>query len=125
MQIVVTLDCVDTEAQADFWLGALAPLDYQRGFHGPPYLSLVGPTPAPTLLLQHVPEPKQGKNRMHLDLDFGTTDLMPEVNRLEQLGATRLSEELREHGFRWIVVADPEGNEFCVFNPPNSNNAAQ
>lgn len=62
---------------------------------------------------------------MHLDLDFGTTDLLSEVNRLEQLGATRLSEELSEHGFHWIVVADPEGNEFCVFNPPNSNNAAQ
>jgi len=118
MQIVVTLDCVDTEAQANFWLAALDPLDYQRGFHGPPYLSLVGPAPAPTLLLQHVPEPKQGKNRMHLDLDFGTADLVSEVNRLERLGAARLSEELSEHGFRWIVVADPEGNEFCVFNPP-------
>ncbi|WP_428957144.1 VOC family protein [Streptomyces sp. cg35] len=125
MQIVVTLDCVDTEAQAEFWLAALAPLDYQRGFHGSPYLSLVGPTPAPTLLLQQVPEPKQGKNRMHLDLDFGTADLMLEVNRLEQLGATRLSEELSEHGFRWIVVADPEGNEFCVFDPPDSIDTAQ
>ncbi|MEE1809510.1 VOC family protein [Streptomyces sp. BE133] len=120
MQIVVTLDCVDIEVQANFWLGALAPLDYRRGFHGPPYLSLVGPAPAPTLLLQHVPEPKQGKNRMHLDLDFGITDLTSEVNRLEQLGAARLSEELNEHGFRWIVVADPEGNEFCVFNPPKT-----
>lgn len=125
MQIVVTLDCVDTEAQANFWLAALAPLDYQRGFHGPPYLSLVGPAPAPTLLLQHVPEPKQGKNRMHLDLDFGTTDLVSEVSRLERLGAARLSEELSEHGFRWIVVADPEGNEFCVFNPPHNINAAE
>ncbi|WP_338702767.1 VOC family protein [Streptomyces sp. Q6] len=88
-------------------------------------MSLVGPRPAPTLLLQHVPESKQGKNRMHLDLDFGTTDLVPEVNRLEQLGATRLSEELSEHGFRWIVVADPEGNEFCVFDPPHSSDTAR
>ncbi|MFA3843879.1 VOC family protein [Streptomyces aureus] len=125
MQIVVTLDCVDTEAQADFWLAALSPLDYRRGFHGPPYLSLVGPAPAPTLLLQHVPEPKQGKNRMHLDLDFGTADLVSEVNRLERLGAAKLSEELSEHGFRWIVVADPEGNEFCVFHPPNNINVAR
>ncbi|MFI7006607.1 VOC family protein [Streptomyces sp. NPDC050145] len=119
MQIVVTLDCADTEAQAAFWLAALTPLGYRRGFHGHPYLSLVGPSPAPTLLLQHVPEPKQGKNRMHLDLDFDTSDLASEVNRLEELGAARLSEELSEHGFRWIVVADPEGNEFCVFNPPS------
>src|SRR3954467_3197419 len=92
MQIVVTLDCVNIEAQADFWLAALAPLDYQRGFHGPPYLSLVAPPPAPILLLQKVPKPKQAKNRMHLDLDFGTADLISEVKRLEHLGATRLSE---------------------------------
>lgn len=118
MQIVVTLDCVDTETQAAFWLAALAPMGYRRGFHGPPYLSLVGPPPAPTLLLQQVPETKRGKNRMHLDLDLGTSDLVSEVDRLEELGAARISDELSEHGFRWIVVADPEGNEFCVFDPP-------
>ncbi|TFV34196.1 hypothetical protein E4K10_45505 [Streptomyces sp. T1317-0309] len=61
---------------------------------------------------------------MHLDLDFGTADLDSEVDRLEQLGAERLSEELSEHGFRWIVVSDPEGNEFCVY-PPNSTAALQ
>ncbi|OKJ25825.1 MULTISPECIES: VOC family protein [unclassified Streptomyces] len=118
MQIVVTLDCVDTEAQAGFWLAALAPLEYRRGFDGPPYLSLVGPAPAPTLLLQQVPEPKQVKNRMHLDLDFGTEDLDAEVERLQQLGAQRITREQSEHGFHWVVVADPEGNEFCVFVPP-------
>ncbi|NGO74415.1 VOC family protein [Streptomyces sp. YC504] len=118
MQIVVTLDCGDTESQAGFWLAALAPLDYRRGFAGPPYLSLVGPASAPTLLLQQVPETKEGKNRMHLDLDFGTEDLDAEVERLQLLGARRISREQSEHGFRWIVVADPEGNEFCVFVPP-------
>ncbi|MBC9714849.1 VOC family protein [Streptomyces sp. TRM66268-LWL] len=118
MQIVVTLDCVDTEAQAGFWLAALAPLDYRRGFDGPPYLSLVGPAPAPTLLLQQVPEPKQGKNRMHLDLDLGAEDLAGEAARLERIGARTLSCEQHERGFRWIVLADPEGNEFCVFATP-------
>ncbi|WP_353943137.1 VOC family protein [Streptomyces sp. HUAS MG91] len=124
MQIVVTLDCLDTEAQAGFWLAALAPLGYRRGFEGPPYLSLVGPAPAPTLLLQQVPEPKQGKNRMHLDLDFDTEDLDAEVDRLKRLGAQKISEEQSEHGFRWVVVADPEGNEFCVFDPPSSLGSA-
>lgn len=57
---------------------------------------------------------------MHLDLDFVTADLTSEANRLERLGAERLSEEMSEHGFRWIVLADPEGNEFCVFIPPSS-----
>ncbi|MGD6749134.1 VOC family protein [Streptomyces sp. BH105] len=125
MQIVVTLDCVDTETQAEFWLAALAPLNYRRGFEGPPYLSLVAPAPAPTLLLQQVPEAKQAKNRMHLDLDFGADDLGTEVERLQGLGARRISLEQSEHGFRWIVVADPEGNEFCVFVPPAKADAAE
>ncbi|MFB6675943.1 VOC family protein [Streptomyces sp. NPDC056390] len=125
MQIVVTLDCVDTELQAGFWLAALAPLDYRRGFDGPPYLSLVGPAPAPTLLLQQVPEPKHGKNRMHLDLDFDTENLDTEVERLQRLGAQRISEEQSEHGFRWVVLADPEGNEFCVFVPPPEMQGSQ
>lgn len=125
MQIVVTLDCVDTEAQAEFWLAALAPLEYRRALDAPPYLSLIGPALAPTLLLQQVPEPKQGKNRMHLDLDFGTADLAVEVDRLERLGAQQSSGEQTEHGFRWVVLTDPEGNEFCVFSPPSGASTAK
>ncbi|MGW2343374.1 VOC family protein [Streptomyces sp. NPDC001661] len=125
MQIVVTLDCIDTEAQAEFWLAALAPLHYRRGFEGPPYLSLVAPAPAPTLLLQQVPEAKRAKNRMHLDLDFDTEDLGAEVERLQELGARRISPEQNEHGFRWIVATDPEGNEFCVFAPPAKADSAK
>jgi hypothetical protein len=60
-----------------------------------------------------VPEPKTGKNRMHLDI------VEAEATRLEQLGACRLEkgprrEELDTAVVRWIVMADPEGNEFCV-----------
>lgn len=115
----MTLDCVDLEAQAEFWLAALAPLSYRRAFDASPYLSLTSKS-GPTLLLQRVPEPKQGKNRMHLDLDLdlGVEDLPAEVERLERLGARRVSSDLVEVGFRWIVLADPEGNEFCVFVPP-------
>ncbi|MDI3390720.1 VOC family protein [Streptomyces sp. B-S-A8] len=125
MQIVVTLDCVDTEAQAKFWLAALEPLEYRRALDAPPYLSLTGPASGPTLLLQQVPEPKQGKNRMHLDLDFGHADLTAEVDRLERLGAQRTTGELTEHGFRWVVLTDPEGNEFCVFSPPAGTGTAE
>lgn len=122
MEIVVTLDCIDTEAQAGFWLDVLRPLGYRRAFDAPPYLSLTTPSSAPTLLLQRVPEVKQGKNRMHLDL--GVEDLPAEVEKLEQLGARRLSNELTEHGFCWFVFADPEGNEFCVFVPPKTSGSA-
>ncbi|ADB33567.1 conserved hypothetical protein [Kribbella flavida DSM 17836] len=119
MEIVVTLDCVDSEAQAEFWLEALTPLNYRRALDAPPYLILTAPGPAPTLTLQQVPEPKQGKNRMHLDLQV--ENLLAEVERLEQLGARRLSDEQTEQGFRWVVLADPEGNEFCVFLPPTTS----
>jgi predicted enzyme related to lactoylglutathione lyase len=64
--------------------------------------------------LQRVPEGKQGKNRMHLDIE--TADVDGEVERLLALGATRAptDSEHEEHGMRWVVLADPEGNEFCV-----------
>jgi predicted enzyme related to lactoylglutathione lyase len=50
---------------------------------------------------------------MHLDIE--TPDVEGEVSRLEALGARRLEAAARsEHGFSWVVMADPENNEFCV-----------
>lgn len=117
MQLVCVLDCAHPHALADFWVAALEPLDYRRGQFHSPYLELASRTGAgPPVLLQQVPEAKAGKNRLHLDLRV--EDLEAEVERLARLGATRTSEEVREHGFRWVVMADPEGNEFCVLAPP-------
>ncbi|HEU5130371.1 MAG TPA: VOC family protein [Glycomyces sp.] len=65
------------------------------------------------MLFQQVPEPKTVKNRMHLDLHYGADRIDAEAARLEGLGATRLAEH-REGPSRWIVMGDPEGNEFCV-----------
>ena len=63
--------------------------------------------------LQGVPEAKEVKNRMHLDIDV--VDIEAEASRLEALGARRVeSEPMHEHGTNWILMADPEGNEFCV-----------
>jgi hypothetical protein len=70
---------------------------------------------SPRLLFQHVPEPKTVKDRIHLDLQRGLDDdgRAAEVARLEGLGATRLWDgEQGPH--RWVTMADPEGNEFCV-----------
>ena len=114
-EVVVTLDCLDTERLAGFWEAALAPLAYRRAFLAPPYLSLAS-SHGPTLLLHRVPEPKRGKNRMHLDL--GVRDLDSEVSRLLGLGASLVESDFAEHGFRWTVLADPEGNEFCLFVQP-------
>jgi Glyoxalase-like domain len=115
VELVMTLDCRETDVLARFWMGALSPLGYRRAFDAPPYVSLVSET-GPPLLLQQVPEPKRTKNRMHLDL--GVEELEAEVERLVALGARTLEAGLTEHGYRWSVLADPEGNEFCVFVKP-------
>ena len=65
------------------------------------------------LILQGVDEARPAKNRMHLDIL--APDIEAEASRLVTLGATRIRPDpVEEHGSRWIVMADPEGNEFCV-----------
>ncbi|MGW0813356.1 VOC family protein [Streptomyces viridiviolaceus] len=65
------------------------------------------------LLFQRVPEAKAGKNRLHLDLHPGEGRREEEVARLEGLGASVLR-RVKELGGEWVLMADPEGNEFCV-----------
>ncbi|MET7673534.1 VOC family protein [Streptomyces seoulensis] len=65
------------------------------------------------VLFQRVPEAKSGKNRLHLDLHAGPERRAEEVARLIALGATVLREVSGPAG-AWTVLADPEGNEFCV-----------
>ncbi|WP_151479707.1 VOC family protein [Streptomyces albicerus] len=65
------------------------------------------------LLFQRVPEPKTVKNRLHIDLHTGEGRREAEVARLAGLGATVLR-EVKEQGGEWVMMADPEGNEFCV-----------
>lgn len=66
------------------------------------------------ILFQQVPEPKTGKNRLHIDLHDDGGDLDALVSRLEQLGATRSRFEDQGPAGRWWVMQDPEGNEFCA-----------
>ena len=64
----------------------------------------------PTVLFGAVPEEKSGKNRLHLD--FVPDDQAAEVARLVKMGATRA--DVGQHDVPWVVLADPEGNEFCI-----------
>jgi len=107
----VVIDCADHGRVVDFWAAALG---YERREVNEQYVALVPPEREPghpPLLFQKVPEPKVVKNRVHLDF---VAEVMPdEVARLVALGATVLAE--RSLGdFAWTVLADPEGNEFCV-----------
>lgn len=113
--LAVVVDCADLGRAADFWCGALG---YRSEGSSGRYQQLLPPDgDGVELLLQRVPEAKTGKNRMHLDLRVA--DLDAEVARLEKLGARRVGEEpIREDGWVWYVLADPDGNEFCVLQPP-------
>ncbi len=101
----LTFDCANPTKQAEFWAAVLgykvAEIDEEGAV-------VVDPTGQhPRLLFLVVPEGKTAKNRLHFDLTPDTT-LEAEVKRLLDLGATIY----RELGF--IVMLDPEGNEFCV-----------
>jgi predicted enzyme related to lactoylglutathione lyase len=109
----VVIDCADHGSVVDFWAAALG---YERRDSGDSqYVAIVPPGPRepgrPPILFQKVREPKVLKNRVHLD--FRTQDMTAEVERLVGLGAAVLAE--RSLGdFRWTVLEDPAGNEFCV-----------
>ena len=68
---------------------------------------------APRVLFQLVPEPKTVKNRVHLDVRVGAEHVAAEVARLTDRGATVLHEG-QQGPYRWVTLADPEGNEFCL-----------
>lgn len=107
----VTFDCADAARLASFWSAALGrPIDEGAS----PFFATIGyPTDGvtPTWMFIQVDEPKSAKNRMHLDVH--AADRETEVARLVGLGATRHGDH-DEHGHRWTVMSDPEGNEFCV-----------
>jgi predicted enzyme related to lactoylglutathione lyase len=109
MRLEFTLDCSDLDRIAEFWQAAVGFV--VGGSIEGRYVSLSGH--GVTLSLQRVAEPKTVKNRMHLDLMVD--NLEQEVRRLENIGASRVTRTARqEFGQTWFVLADPEGNEFCV-----------
>jgi predicted enzyme related to lactoylglutathione lyase len=107
----LVLDCADPERLAQFWAGALG---YTNVGTAGAYVALYPREgDGPKLLLQRVAEPKATKNRMHLDIEV--PDIKAEADRLSGLGAQRVSDDTcSEHGSTWILMADPEGNEFCI-----------
>ncbi len=115
-ELVVVIDCSNLDRSASFWAEVLG---YAAGPAGTgPYRGLQPESGIGIdVLLQRVPDVKRQKNRLHLDLR--TPDLEAEVERVLGLGATLLtSRPVVEDGWRWHILADPDGNEFCVLQPP-------
>ena len=105
----IVIDCADPQTLAVFWADALG---YRSaGSRGPYALLLPADRAYPPVILQQVPEPKQGKARLHFDLRVD--DVEAEVRRLEALGARRIDVG-QSDDVAWVPMADPEGNELCV-----------
>ncbi|MGK8491635.1 VOC family protein [Nocardia asiatica] len=111
----LVIDCADPRRLADFWCEVL---DYvELGWDGdaleigPPGTGFGGPQP--TLVFIRSTEPRRGKLRMHFDVDPTDRDQNAELERLLAAGARRV--DIGQPGTAsWHVLADPEGNEFCL-----------
>lgn len=120
MDLRIQCLCIDTTGPArlaDFWQSTLG---WRRTYEEPDEVVLEPPAGSPEdgvvpdLLFLRVPEHKAAKNRLHLDLR--PTDQAAEVRRLEQIGARRVDVG-QGRDASWVVMADPDGNEFCVLRP--------
>lgn len=122
MQFSITIDAENPHRLATFWAAALpgymiraydqAEIDrlaaIGRTPHNDPSVAVDGD--GPTLWFQETASPTPGRNRLHLDLSYGLRE--EEVSRLHSLGAS-VRNEREDH----TVMLDPEGNQFCVFDP--------
>ena len=105
----IMIDCHDPERLMDFWSQIVGIEVAQKH---PDYI-FGSPLPGSHIRLafQRVPEDKTVKNRLHLDLSHKDPDAL--THKVESLGGSRLDDH-EMSGFHWTVLADPEGNEFCV-----------
>ncbi len=119
----ITVDAIDPQALAEFWAEALGwsigrdvnenEVWIERELDDPRQ------TGFPDILFLKNPDAKKVKNRLHLDLR--PADQAAEVARLETLGAKQIDiGQSAEPTCTWVVMADPEGNEFCVLRALNS-----
>jgi Glyoxalase-like domain len=99
------IDATDAHRMARFW-GGLLGLEVE--LHDDGDAALRGPTPEHTIWINAVPEPRQVKQRVHLDVEAAS------LEPIVALGAT-ITRPASESGFRWDGLADPEGGELCAF----------
>jgi len=106
---MVTFDTSDAESLATWWAEQTGAKIVQN--HDGWFVVVAGGTLSALLSFQKVDDPTPGKNRVHLDLS--APDLEAEVERLLSVGATLVARR-GDESFRWVTMADPDGNQFCV-----------
>ncbi len=111
----VTFDCSDAASLARFWSEVTRWPWSKEEMPGNPYWVVGQPEQsAPRLVFVEVPEERTAKNRVHLDLVPDDLSQDQEVARIVSLGAHVIDDRRHVTPGGWVVMADPEGNEFCV-----------
>jgi predicted enzyme related to lactoylglutathione lyase len=109
--IEINIDCADPDRVAAFWGDVLGWSVQRKGELR--WMSATGkPGEGLMLVFVEVPEPKTVKNRVHIDLGPSGCDQRQELERLRSLGASHV--DIGQSDVPWVVLADPEGNEFCL-----------
>lgn len=116
-----SFDAHDAYAQSEWWKKVLGYTDVEGDPNEPGHEECMivppvdgGAGAAGPLLFIEVPEGKSVKNRLHLDLRPTDRSREEEVDRVVALGAAVLDDQRTPDGGGWVVLADPEGNEFCI-----------
>jgi predicted enzyme related to lactoylglutathione lyase len=109
--LFITIDAQDARRVAEFWAAVLG-TELEEELDEGRYLVLKDRDDLPTICIQRVPEPKQGKVRIHLDL--GARDLEEATERIVSLGGSWDGEDRTLDGIPWRTLTDPEGHEFDV-----------
>jgi predicted enzyme related to lactoylglutathione lyase len=105
----ITFDTADPDKLADWWARAI---DGTTNPVAAGFFVIVTAPRGPQLAFQKVDDPTPGKNKVHID--FVAPDMDAEVKRLVDLGAAETGRHEFGADFKWVVLADPEGNAFCV-----------
>ena len=104
----IVIDCADPRSLADFWVGFTG---YKIRHAYDDWVSIGTPDESMIIGFQRVPEGKRVKNRVHID--FAAKDEEVTAGQIEAMGATRLWVGTNPDD-PFVVLADPEGNEFCI-----------
>lgn len=122
------VDCRNAYELSTWWKLVLGYIDLEGDPNLPGHQEclILDPETDHRLLFIEVPEEKSGKNRLHLDLRPRTGSRDDEVERLRGLGAIDVADHRGIHGpgSGWVVLADPEGNEFCVLRSVTEVNSS-
>ena len=118
----ICFDCADHYRVARFWAEVLGySLRPAAPGEEPDSVAIDAADGSPRMWYSKVPEPKIVKNRVHIDINLPDRG---EMDRLHRLGARTLQEIRDAQGrLKWTIMADPEGNEFCAFLPPDAARA--